>query len=221
MATDAHEPGLDMTAAELALGLLDGEERAAALRRVLAEPAFACEVEDWRHRLAGLFDDYTEVEAPESVAGRLAAPVRQSRKSWPFITMLTALAAAFAFFLVVKPQPSPVTPHQVMVASLLFSDKTAAVPAVVDLTTGEMRIGETAVAPGGKSAQLWMIGADGVPQPMGVLAATGPSRIALPTDTRARLAAGITLAISIEPDGGSPTGKPTGPVVASGKLSVA
>ena len=70
MTPDAPDP--DMTAAELALGLLDGEERAAALRRVLADPAFAREVEEWRQRLAGLFDDYPEVAAPESVDARLA-----------------------------------------------------------------------------------------------------------------------------------------------------
>ncbi|WEK43429.1 MAG: anti-sigma factor [Candidatus Sphingomonas colombiensis] len=221
MAIDAPDTGPDMTAAELALGLLDGEERAAALRRVLADPAFAREVEDWRHRLAGLFDDYAEVEAPESVAKRLAVPVRQRRGAWPIITMLTALAAAVALFFVVKPEPSPVLPHQVMVASLLLNDKTAALPAVVDLTASEIRIGGAALAPGGKSAQLWMIGGDGVPRPMGLLATAGPTRIALSGDARAGLAAGVTLAVSIEPDGGSPTGKPTGPVVASGKLSVA
>ena len=36
----------DVAAAELALGVLDGEERAAALRRVLAEPDFARESSD-------------------------------------------------------------------------------------------------------------------------------------------------------------------------------
>ena len=34
-------PAPDTAAAELALGLLEGEERADALRRMLAEPAFA------------------------------------------------------------------------------------------------------------------------------------------------------------------------------------
>ncbi|MEO1162117.1 MAG: anti-sigma factor, partial [Pseudomonadota bacterium] len=29
---------------------------------------------------------------------------------------------------------------------------------------------------------------------------------------------GITLAVSLEPAGGSPTGTPTGPVIATGKL---
>lgn len=56
---------------------------------------------------------------------------------------------------------------------------------------------------------------------MGVLASTGPSRMTLPAGQRAALKAGITLAVSIEPIGGSPTGLPTGPVVASGKLSIA
>lgn len=221
MATDTHDPIPDMTAAELALGLLDGEERAVALRRMLADPAFAREVEGWRQRLSGLFDDYAEVAAPESVAARLAVSDPQKRRSWPIVTALTAFAAAVALIFVAKPLLSPVAPHQVMVASLLMSDKTAAVPAVVDLTTGEMRIADTAMAPGGKSAQLWMIGGDGVPQSMGLLTATGPSRMTLSADLRSRLAVGVTLAISIEPEGGSPTGKPTGPVVASGKLSIA
>jgi anti-sigma-K factor RskA len=37
---------------------------------------------------------------------------------------------------------------------------------------------------------------------------------------RGRLKDGVTLAVSIEPFGGSPTGKPTGPVVAAGKIGV-
>lgn len=228
MTPDAPDP--DMTAAELALGLLDGEERAAALRRVLADPAFAREVEEWRQRLAGLFDDYPEVAAPESVAARLAQldarPAAPSRPGfrWPIAGAVTAIAAMLALFLVLRPIPQAVAPpatHRMMAASLVMSDKSGAMPAIVDMTTGEMRVGEAAVAPAGKSAQLWMIGGDGVPRPMGVLASTGPSRMSLAAGQRAALKAGITLAVSIEPIGGSPTGLPTGPVVASGKLSIA
>jgi anti-sigma-K factor RskA len=226
MTPDAPDP--DMTAAELALGLLEGEDRAAALRRVLADPAFARDVEQWRHRLAGLFDDYPEVAAPDSVARRLAAPERQAEERrgtgfrWPITTFLAAIAATIALFIALQPVP-PVAgpPHHVMVASLMMSDKSGALPAMVDLTTGEMRIGETNMAPRGKAAQLWMIGGDGVPKPMGILASTGPSRMTLPMEKRGHLKAGITLAVSIEPLGGSPTGLPTGPVVASGKLSIA
>ena len=45
----------DVAAAELALGLLEGDDLAAALRRQLAEPAFAREVEQWRDHFATLF----------------------------------------------------------------------------------------------------------------------------------------------------------------------
>ena len=226
MTPDAPDP--DMTAAELALGLLDGEERAAALRRVLADPAFAREVEQWRQRLAGLFDDYPEVAAPESVAARLeqldqpTAPAPFRRARWPIAAMATAIAAMLALFVVLRPTPPiAVAPHHMMVASLMMNDKSAAVPALVDMTTGEMRVGGAAMAPQGKTAQLWMIGGDGVPKPMGMLASAGPSRMMLPMEKRRALKAGIMLAVSIEPLGGSPTGLPTGPVVASGKLSIA
>lgn len=226
MTTDTPDP--DMTAAELALGLLDGEERAAALRRVLADPAFAREVEQWRQRLAGLFDDYPDIAAPESVAERLssldlpppARPVPWFRR--PIAAMVGAVAAMLALFLVVQPVSRVEgPPHHMMVASLMLSDKSGAVPAMVDMTTGEMRVGESGVAPQGKTAQLWMIGGDGVPKSMGLLASTGPSRMTLPMEKRRELKTGVTLAVSIEPLGGSPTGLPTGPVVASGKLSIA
>jgi anti-sigma-K factor RskA len=219
--TDTPDP--DMAAAELALGLLDGDERAAALRRVLADPAFAREVDDWRHRMAGLFDDYRDVMPPDSVAARLASPgTRATRNRWPIVAALTALAAAVALFFVIRP-PIPVAtqPHTMMVASLMMADKSASVPAMVDMSTGEMSIPHADMAPAGKSAQLWMIGGDGVPKPMGLLAAAGTSRMRLAIDQRRQLAAGVMLAVSVEPAGGSPTGKPTGPVVASGKLSLA
>jgi anti-sigma-K factor RskA len=226
MTPDAPDP--DMTAAELALGLLDGEERAAALRRVLADPAFAREVDDWRQRLAGLFDDYPDVAAPESVAARLAQfdrpaqPVPPRRARWSIAAMVTAIAAMLALFVILRPTSQIASsPHHLMVASLMMSDKSAAVPAMVDMTTGEVRVGGAAMAPAGKTAQLWMIGGDGVPKPMGMLASTGPSRMMLPMEKRHALKAGIMLAVSIEPLGGSPTGLPTGPVVASGKLSIA
>ncbi|HEX4695038.1 anti-sigma factor [Sphingomonas sp.] len=229
MTTDDPDP--DMTAAEFALGLLDGDERAAALRRVLADPVFAREVEQWRERLDGLFDDYRPVAAPDAVAMRLAAmdasaPARP-RAAWPVLALATALAATIALFFVTRPGPAPLPipqagqPHTMMVASLMMTDKSASVPAVIDMTTGEMRIPHADMAPTGKSAQLWMIGGDGIPKPMGILAPEGTSRMTLASGERRQLHDGLTLAVSVEPIGGSPTGKPTGPVVASGKLTLA
>ena len=44
-------------------------------------------------------------------------------------------------------------------------------------------------------------------------------RINLPPELAARVATDATLAVSLEPPGGSPTGAPTGPVIATGKLT--
>ncbi len=63
-----------------------------------------------------------------------------------------------------------------------------------------------------------MIGGDGVPRPLGMLA-SDVTRLVLPPADRARITPGATLAISVEPPGGSPTGKPTGPVIATGALA--
>lgn len=68
----AVAPDDSVTAAELALGLIEGEERSAALRRMLAEPEFAREVERWRAHFALLYPEYPSVEPPAWVEQRLA-----------------------------------------------------------------------------------------------------------------------------------------------------
>jgi len=40
----------------------------------------------------------------------------------------------------------------------------------------------------------------------------------IPTDMRGQISDGATLAVSLEPFGGSPTHQPSGPVVASGSI---
>ena len=70
-----------------------------------------------------------------------------------------------------------------------------------------------------RALELWIIVGDKAPRSLGVIDPATSRAYALPNDVRADLAAGATLAVSIEPTGGSPTGAPTGAVVASGKLT--
>jgi len=155
-----------------------------------------------------------------------AAPPRK-RSAWPVLALLTALAATIALFFVTRPAPLPlpVAPagrqHAMMLAALMPSDKAAApVGAAIDMTTGEMRVAANTLAPAGKAAQLWMI-KDGVPHSMGLLSRDAPTRMTIGAKQRTALGAGVVLAVSIEPLGGSPKPTPTGPVVASGALSEA
>jgi anti-sigma-K factor RskA len=66
--------------------------------------------------------------------------------------------------------------------------------------------------------ELWLIPPGGVPHALGMVDAQKPMKMKIPHEMMPDIAPGAMLAVSIEPPGGSPTGKPTGPVVASGKL---
>lgn len=227
----------DVTAAELALGVLDGEERAAALRRTMAEPGFAAEVERWRVYLGRLFDLWPEAEAPPGLIDRIdaaimpGAPMPVSRVPWPLIaTISSALAAALLLVIALRPtpvgvpvsQPSPTTtaspaatgPQPMLVAAL---GTTAPVPAVFEPSSGRLRVAAAPAVARGRVPQLWIIGSDGVPHALGLLAPTNNDLLLASADAR-RLVAGATLAVSAEPPGGSPLPTPTGPVVATGAL---
>ncbi|MEG3088403.1 anti-sigma factor [Sphingomonas sp. PB4P5] len=232
-------PDPDMMAAELALGLLDGDERGTALRRVLAEPGFAQAVEAWRMRFGHLFDIWPEVSPSSAVFARvertidapLAAPVSLDRPNrlWPAATAVaTAAAAALLAILVSRPEapvPAPVTvpaasaPRTMLVAAIDPGAQGAPLSAVYDPATGGLRISAGALANANQSAELWIIGADATPHSLGLLRPHGASTLTIAATNRARIAAGATLAVSLETIGGSPTGKPQGPVVATGKLS--
>lgn len=65
---------------------------------------------------------------------------------------------------------------------------------------------------GERSLELWLI-TDAGPVSLGLLPTTGEGRLKLPDGVSG---AQLTLAVSLEPAGGSPIGKPTGPVLTSG-----
>lgn len=235
--TDERDP--DVQAAELALGLLEGEERAAALRRVLADPDFAAEVERWRLYFAQLFDLWPEAVPPEGLIDRIdlslggPMPMRSRRLPWPLLAVISSAIAAVLLVVVAlrpdgpQPLPAPVvtaspapapaaTPNPLLVAALRADDKSFA--AVYEPESGRLRIASAPSVARDRVAQLWVIGGDGVPYPLTLLSPTETMLVLAQEDAR-RLVAGATLAVSIEPPGGSPTGQPTGPVVATGALS--
>ena len=222
----------DMTAAELALGVLDGGERAAALRRVLAEPAFAREVERWRARLEALFAEWPAAEPGPGAARRAAAipdGTRDTGQRWRWVAALSSIAAALLLaVLVLRPSPAPISPTPVSPAPVarpappliaVFTPKDGEpFGAVFDPATREVRLNGSVRTPARRVAELWAIGGDGVPHAAGLLPRDGGGRLVLARDLA--IAAGTTLAISIEPIGGSPEPAPTGPVVATGKLAI-
>lgn len=238
-------PEADVTAAELALGLLDGDERASAMRRVLADPDFAAEVDRWRAHFGTLFTAWPEVDAPLGALARIeraltpAAPAANDNppsaqnglRLWQGVAALSSIAAA-ALLVMVAQRPSmpvapppvevateePAKPAPVLVAAIVPVKDGVPVAAVYDPASGSLRVGAADLVDRDHSAELWVIAGDGVPRSLGLLAAATTSQRIVPTPVRRGLSAGSTLAISVEPVGGSPSGKPTGAVIATGAL---
>ena len=71
--------------------------------------------------------------------------------------------------------------------------------------------------PPDRSLELWLIEGAQAPRSLGTMD-DGLNNLILPAVARSGDLAGSTLAVSIEPRGGSRTGAPTGPVIYTGKL---
>jgi anti-sigma-K factor RskA len=93
------------------------------------------------------------------------------------------------------------------------------------VATVDAKRGTIAVVPAAFSAdatrvpELWLIPSDSKPRPLGILRADSTVTITLPPELSPLTVSNAVLAVSLEPPGGSPTGQPTGPVIATGKLT--
>ena len=93
--------------------------------------------------------------------------------------------------------------------------------ALVDRPAGVIRFTRLAgSAPPGQSLELWVLpeGAT-APASLGVVPAEARFTVPIPADYAERVGPGTAILVSAEAPGGSPTGQPQGPVLASGAVS--
>lgn len=227
-------------AAEYVLGTLPADERARFVRRLATDNSLRAVVRSWQMRLAPL-DDAVAAEAPpaavwqaiERATGTDAAiiPLYDARAAgnitrlerrlaaWRSAAFVTgALAAGLAAFAVFdRLSPPEVAPTGRYVAVVDSGGHEPALIAEVDTETGIIRVRSFAAqAPAGHSLELWHVGDDGKPRSLGVLQAGGEAQTI--QDAVARGPVSGIIAVSVEPEGGSPTGQPTGEVVYTGQL---
>jgi anti-sigma-K factor RskA len=93
--------------------------------------------------------------------------------------------------------------------------------ATMDLQHGRMIVVPAAPAAfaQGRAPELWLIPAGQKPISVGMITPDKPTTLKLDPALLARLGPTALLAVSVEPVGGSPTGQPTGPVIAKGAIS--
>ena len=221
--------------AEYVLGTLTFDERVTLEGEMARDPALRAELVRWEDWLAGLNDAIPTIAPAQSlwpvIERRLQAsmdtptssvvdfigPMRRSRARWRAATVaFAAMAAGLALF-VGRGLLVPAVP----VTYLAVVDRGGALPALivhVDIGTESVSVRSLAAeTPPDRVLQLWYISGTQAPRSIGLL--DGPlKQTPLPEFARTGDLEGSTLAVSVEPKGGSPTGAPTGQVIYSGKL---
>ena len=226
--------------AEYVLGVLDATAGAEVEREVASSEAAATAVEYWRRRLLPLATEIEPHEPPPQVwlrirtALQLDDPAREQPRPalagiweslhfWQRLTLATSVLAAaciVALVLVVR-RPAPSVPYM---ASIL-AQTDGRIGWIATLDTAKARLIVVPAAPPGfatgRAPELWLIPSGAKPIAVGMISPRRPVTIILAPALRNQAGPTAVFAVSVEPPGGSPTGQPTGPVIATGTIGPA
>ena len=224
-------PEQDATAAELALGVLEGEERAEAQRLCLADPAFAAAVEDWRLQLGVLHETVADEPPPSGVWSAIDARLEMAnsaetvsklrfwrRSAWASSAVAAALAAALLFPGTPDVRTVVLPPAQSAIAQL-NGEAGAILAASYTPQAGQLQIRPVDLPDSKLSPELWLIPADGKPRSLGLVEPGASKSMPMSPDMTPMITEGAQLAVSVEPLGGSKLDVPSGPVAAIGMLA--
>lgn len=224
----------DIAAAEYVLGTLPGPEREAFARRLEGEAGLRDAVAQWEARFHPLTDAISEQQPPSAVfpaivrtIGRGAINVgsdnvvelgRRVNRWRAASAALGLLAAGLAGIVILDHRSLPPKQEDTHYVAVVDSGgRDPALIAEVDTASGTITIRRlTAEVPSGRSLELWHIPEGENPRSLGILEAGSPTQTI--HDALARGPVDGLIAVTIEPEGGSPTGTATGPVVYTGRL---
>ncbi len=220
----------EVLAGEYVLGVLSFEDRQKVEKRMRSDRQFAAIVSRWEQNLSGFNDEYESLLPAASVLPKIERrifgeyPMRgglwNSLLLWRVVTLaclvLTLGVVAVNSGIFRFPQRG-----KPLIADLSAQNSAITLMASYDGQNGRLKVTPVAAGqPEQKSLELWLIRGNDPARALGVLPQTGEGEIAIPDDIRSDMSEGAILAVSVEPFGGSPTGKPTGEVVASGTARI-
>ena len=215
----------DLLAAEYVLGTLDEAAAREVAVRAQSEPELSAAIAAWQERLEPLTLLTTPETPPPALWRRIAVSTGIAAEPSPGLLLRAwrsaplwraaaaasaAVAAALAAFILLR------TPAERPMAALVPQGSAAAAFIAELQPDGSLRLVALQPVPPvpGKTLELWALPAGASqPIPVGLLPPTG-TKLAPP-----KMPAGQTqLMVSLEPEGGSPSGLPTGPVLYAGTL---
>ncbi len=217
---------LDLLAAEYVIGTLSPEERLEAKSLEKKDAAFIIAVQAWEYRLEPLNAFIPEVApSPElwtKIERRLThngpnRPVTGAAFSYRKLVPLFAMIVLALGLLTAYIVNSRMT-DQPLIALLEAKSGAEKLALSYDRSGDLLTLRSTlAPLPDKNSYELWVIAEGANPVSIGVIDEAPSLHPKLSNYTDSQLSK-LTLAVSLEPKGGSPTGQPTGPVLMTGNL---
>lgn len=233
---------IDGIAAEYVLGTLNDAERNSVAARRQREPQLDSAIAAWERRLAPLNDVIPPIMPPTGLMSKLEARVQKGASSngklpngdsasnvtdltrrlnrWRATALVASAVAASLLVAFGAQQFAPKPKSKNLVAVLQKDAQSPAFLVSVNVDDRVMTVRPVAAkSEPGKSYELWIINDSlGQPKSLGVIDDKAPTRAPTLAAYKPDVIAGSTYAVSLEPEGGSPTGAPTGPVVFAGKM---
>jgi anti-sigma-K factor RskA len=222
----------DRLAAEYVIGTLRGGARRRFESLLPAHALLREATRAWADRLMPLTLALPPVQPSGQVWRRISDHIENGRKdagsaqgAWQRLSFWRGLAAfasiAAIGLAVLLANPAAVPPPVVVVLAATNAAGPSQPTSIVASISGDgASLVTRPIVPvsvqAGRSLELWAVPTSGAPRSLGVLPG-GSGTVAL----RSKVLAGAdTLAVTLEPAGGSPTGLPTGPIVYAGKFSL-
>lgn len=223
----SDQEDIDALAAEYVLGTLSASERTTVSARRQRERDLDAAIDAWEMRLVPLVDTIPPVTPSPGLLAGIEARIAGAADStvidlqrrvvrWRRLTVaVSAVAACMAVAFGLREfmrAPQPVS----YVGVFQKDDASPAFLLTVDLETRVLSIRVVAAErPADKTYQLWIASeqSGGVPQSLGLIEDPTQVTRAVLTSYDPAIVQRATFGVSLEPMGGSPTGRPTGPAL--------
>lgn len=231
---DYGRPDLaDRLAAEYVAGTLRGAARRRFESLLPAHALLRASTRAWQDRLMPLTAAIAPVQPSGNVWRHVSERIEGERKQsqagahgwrglafWRGLSAVASVAAIGLAVLLANPRAVPPPVVVVLAATGAATGSPPAASIVASISGDGSSLVTKPIVPvsvqANRSLELWAVPRTGSPRSLGLLPGGGGS-VAL----RSRVLVGAdTLAVTLEPAGGSPTGLPTGPIVYAGKFTL-